>query len=219
MNGPKQGTPPQEQSSPRLTEVGDFDRETEGYIVIAPLPEEAREEVNRLQAALAQHIPESALWLPQGDQLHLTFASVISTDTDYLQERADLFQQAAPQVDAIMPKIASGLQDEIVTFNEVRCFPAAIIVTGLDDGSIAQARNEFTENTNLPMGTRKPPDIIHATIARFRQPVDMDQLHSATASLRINFPFELDRLQLIHETKMYTQAHEVVKEYPILEAD
>lgn len=58
----------------QMTELGDFNRPTEGYIVITPLTEEVKSGIATIQHQLLNHFPHSALWLPEGDQLHTTIA-------------------------------------------------------------------------------------------------------------------------------------------------
>lgn len=201
-----------EHVNPEMTEVGDFDRETEGYIVIAPLPEHVKNYIGSIQEHLRAELPPSSLWLPQGDQLHITFAHIVSPDANYQISREEVFNSLRSNAELAVSQAADNVMGNRVTFNEVKVFPGAVILTGIDDGTIDQARANFADEIQAPDETRKPPKIIHTTIARFNEPIALDKVRQAVADIHPEVAFEIPSLQLIQEHQMYTQSHTVLKE-------
>lgn len=195
-----------------LTEVGDFDRRTEGYIIIASLPEEAKQQIYAVQDSLAAVVPPSSLWLPRGEQLHITFAHVVSPDSTYERDRSELFADVQPEVEHALQHAAQQVRGDTVTFDQIKVFSGAIILEGIDDGTIAAARSRFADDVTLPEGTRTPPNIIHTTIARFREQLPLNDVRAALNNINPNITFQVTGLQLIQEHAMYTQSHTVLKE-------
>ena len=202
----------QEHISPEMTEVGDFNRETEGYIVIAPLPEHVKNYIGSIQEHLGSELPSSSLWLPEGDQLHITFAHVVSPDAEYDDPREEVFNSLRANAEVAVSHAAGNVTGNRVTFNEIKVFPGAVILTGIDNGTFDRARAIFADEVQAPDETRKPPKIIHTTIARFNEPIALDRVRQAVAEIHPEVAFEIPSLQLIQEHKMYTQSHTVLKE-------
>jgi len=205
--------PEQPQSTPEtnepMTELGDFERPTEGYIVIMPLPEDVKQSIAQIQSLLTDGgIAEQALWLPSGDQLHSTFAHIVSPDADYEDEkRANVFANLEEQTDEALEAIIPKARGDRLVFDELRVFPAAVILVGHDDGIIAQTRKDLTATVDLPDETRRPPDIIHVTIARFKRRIPLGTVKELLEGVTPHIETRVDSLQLIQEHAMYTQSH------------
>lgn len=106
-------------------------------------------------------------------------------------------------------------------FNTVEAFPSAVIIKASDDGSFQRLRKNFVDNFDTPQGTRVPPEIIHTTLVRFKNPVDFLAVQELTAEIIADFePFEevTNTLQMIHEKKIFVQEHAVLEEFPPIAA-
>ncbi len=204
-----------EASNVDVTAIGEFERQTEGYIVIMPLPDAVTSKIDSLQQEIAEQLPASGLWLPHGDQLHVTFAHVVSPDATYESDRDTLFEAARPAVESALTDVAPLLRGNTIVFDTIQAFPAAIILTGKDYGTMAMARQKYLEKVQLPDGSRLPPKIIHITLARFREQMNMADVEAAIAKLTPNILFTPERLELVQEHSMYTQSHTVIGQYHV----
>lgn len=200
-----------EHDADTLTEVGDFDRKTEGYIVILPLPSEARKTITDIQSQIASKLPGGSLWLPRDEQLHITFAHVVSPDAEYSDVRSEIFKDISDDVVSSLHSVADLLQGTDVTLNEIHASKSAIYLVGHDNGAVQQARQEFIQGFALPESSRRPPNIIHTTIVRFKEEFPFEQVDQLVAQIDPDVVFKIGDLELIKEHSMYTQSHSVLE--------
>jgi hypothetical protein len=210
MTTPIQANP--ERTSPETTEIGEFDRQTEGFITIIPLPDHVKAYIGQLQETIAAEIPDSELWLPKGEQQHITFAHIVSPDAEYNTPQSELFESIRAEAESAVEIASQKIKGKTVIFNEIAAFPGAIILKGVDDGTLDEARVAFAQSLHTPEGTRTPPKIIHTTIARFRNEVPMDLVRRVVGAIQPDVEFQIQNLQLIQEHEMYTQSHTILKE-------
>jgi len=203
-----------ETAMPRLTVPGDFDRSEHGYIVIAPLSEQSKQVVYGIQEQLAQLFPSSSFWFPRGDQLHITFAHVLSPDSDYLTDPEELAKALGPQAIEVLQYIIPNPLRLEVSFNAIEAHESTVIIKGHDDGGYDRLRKAYEESIELPPETRKPPTIIHSTIARFRDELDFDKLKAFVDGLTVSFTEVTTELHYIHEKKIYVQEHDIIARFP-----
>jgi hypothetical protein len=200
-----------------LTQVSEFDHPSEGYIVIAPLSEQSKQWIATIQARFTERFGEENLWLPTEEQLHITFAHIITPSVEYSEDRSTLFDRVRPLASAALQKILAHPFSVKSRFDTIEAFPSAVILRASDDGSFEKLRKEFVDTFSLPKGTRTPPEIIHTTLLRFRNPVDLAEVQKLTLEIRNELePIdeETTSLQLIREKKIFVQEHEVLEEYP-----
>lgn len=199
------------------TEPSNFDQPSEGYIVIAPLSEGTKKNIVAIQKRFAKEFGEDALWLPKGDQLHITFCHIVTPNVEYQEDRASLFARLRPQATATLQNTVPYPFAIASEFYTIEAFRSAVIIKARDDGSFSRLRQEYIDTIPVPEGTRMPPEIIHSTLLRFREPVDFAAVQKVTDEIMTNFePFEevTKSLQLIHEKKIFVQEHEVLEEFP-----
>jgi len=194
--------------------VPNFEEPASGYIVIAPLSPENRAVIHGLQDQLAERFGSQNLWLPRDEQLHVTVAHVVSPDGTYDQDKDVLYNEVRHDAVRALQTLALQPLKIDLTFDQIKAFPPAIIIQGHDDGSMDALRQQFVEQFEPPQGTRRPPSIIHSTIARFRNELDFEEVQAATQGMRFSFTQQTTKLQLIHETKLFTQAYDVLQEFP-----
>lgn len=144
----------------------------------------------------------------------MTFAHVLSPEVTYAEAKPLLYRRlqknATRALDAITPKHLSIP----VVFDTILAFHSAIIVKSHDDGTYDTLRQAFVEEFELPEQTRRPPKIIHITIARFRKELDFAQLQDFTAGVKVSLKEGVAELQLVHEKKIFLQEHDVIARYP-----
>lgn len=197
-----------------LTSIAPLDSPADGYIVIAPFSDETKSSLMALQDKITETIPRSALWLPEGDQLHMTFAHIISPDAKYAESTRSLFARVGGAAVSALQAIVPSDLDVPVRFDRIEAFPGSIVVMGSDDGTVQRLRGAFARHFERPEGTRPAPEIIHTTIARFREEIDLDIVRKCIADLSVSLETHLTQLQLIHEQKIFVQAHQVLETFP-----
>lgn len=204
-------------SAQQLTQTSDFDLPSEGYIVIVPLSDASKQKISQIQKRYLERFGEENVWLPTGDQLHITFSHIITPDAEYKENKASLFAKLKPTALAALERTATYPMSVTSVFDTVVAYPPAVIITASDDGSLQRLRNVFVDNFDTPEGTRMPPQIIHSTLVRFRHPVDFLAVQELTADIMADFePFEehITTLQMIHEKKIFVQEHEILEQFP-----
>ena len=163
---------------------------------------------------MLKNFSKESLWLPKNEQLHITFAHVISPDSKYKIDRTKLWKDLHPEVKRALEEITKKPLNIEVQFNELLSFQASIIVKGYDNGSYDKLRNKFIKLFNLPDESRRPPNIIHATVARFRNELPFDNVKTVTDGIGVSFTDSTQKLQLIHEEKIFVQSHSVISSFP-----
>ncbi|HWZ65839.1 MAG TPA: hypothetical protein VNX65_03505 [Patescibacteria group bacterium] len=200
-----------------LTQPSEFEHPSEGYIVIAPLSEASKQRIADIQSQFVERFGEDNLWAPSGDQLHITFAHIITPDAEYKEDRATLFSRLRPLATAALNKTIPGPFTITSQFYAIEASPSAVILKASDDGSFERFRKGFISNFSPPDGTRMPPEIIHTTILRFRNSIDLNVVRQLAQKIMTGFvPFEEQTtvLQMIREKKIFVQEHEVLEEFP-----
>lgn len=204
-------------SESQLTISSELNQPADGYIVIAPLSEHAKKQIATLQDEYVQAFGRENVWVPSGDQLHITFCHLVSPDASYKEERATIFSRLRPLAVAALEETIPQNFGTSCTFDRIEAYPAAVIVRAMDDGTFHNLRSSFVNTVTLPSATRKPPEIIHTTLVRFLSPIDFGEVQNVTEHVLAKFvPFSetVSRLQLIHEKKIFVQEQEVLTEFP-----
>lgn len=200
------------------TVVLDYDLETDGYIIIAPLSDETRKKLSQIQEQIAERLDTSNLWLPSQEQLHITFAHIISPDDHcvYEDDRSVLFSKIGDDALRALGGIVPAQLNIPLTLEGIKASPQAIIAKWHDaNGVYNKLRQQFTERFHLPEPTKRPPDIVHTTIARFRKQLDFDGVQRAVAELQApDVKENTTQLAVINEQKIYVQRHAVVATFP-----
>lgn len=112
-----------------------------------------------------------------------------------------------------LKRIADTLKNQQLVFDRVGMSTGAIILKTSDDGLLDKARANFTDNISPPKGTRIPPNIVHVTIARFRERFCVADVEAAIATLKPHFSMNIEHIRLIHEKKLYVQSYDLVEEF------
>ena len=179
-----------------------------------PLSDTIKEAVYSVQAKLAKAFGEDAFWFPRDEQLHVTLAHIISPDGTYGQSIPEIYRQIKDEASAAFAAAIAGQTAPAVCFNLVKSFPTAIILQGHDNGTIQSIRDIFITYLTLPDGTRKPPDIIHITLARFLKPLELAKVEKFIAEkCSLNISAELVEVQLVSERKIFLQDFITIENY------
>lgn len=196
-----------------FTVPSSFDSSSSGYIAVAPLSGECKDRIYDIQKKINSYFSSDEIWFPKNKQLHITFAHVISPDSTYQSDIDILFKSLKDDVQNSLKDITSSTHPIDVNFNKIRVFEPSIILQGFDNGTFENIRNKFINGFNLPDESRKPPNIIHVSIARFRKKKDIFKIKGLIEDLNVNFTEKILSLELIHETKIYVQNQRKISGY------
>ena len=199
-----------------VTEPSIFSNDCLSYIYVAPLDTDTKNAIKEIQDTIAKKFGREYFWFPDFNTLHVTIAHIISPDSTYSQPPYEAYRAIADQADLSLKNAIQPYKSIKITFDTIQAFQSAIIVTGNDDGSMDSIRNSFVSNVLLPHETRRPPNIIHSTIARFLHPLDVQELQEFIKNeLIINQKFLLQRIDLVSEKKIFLQDFTVIKSYDL----
>ncbi|WP_199441484.1 2'-5' RNA ligase family protein [Umezawaea beigongshangensis] len=189
-------------------------RDAVGYLVNAALSPAAQDAVRGLQALLDARLP-GALWLAPAHSLHITLLDWIAPLVTYEEDPHRLFERVFPECDRALAAVVAGRSPVEVRFDEVVVSERAIIVRGRDDGSFASIRKAFTAAVELPPGTKPAPRIVHATIARYREAVDLDDLARYAGGIGPGPAETVRSFRLVRENVLPMLAHDHLRDYPL----
>lgn len=189
-------------------------RPVDGYIVIAPLSKESKHAIYAIQDNLQARFPDNKFWFPREEQLHITFAHIITPNAEYPEDPKVIWGRIGAQARAALKSCIPDSLNIDVVFDSIETFPNSIILKGHDDGTYDKLRQDFVNNFELPDSSRRPPNIIHTTIARFYDEMDLGQVQEYVNSLDLSFIETTTELQVIHETGLYVHKHIVLERIP-----
>ncbi len=78
---------------------------------------------------------------------------------------------------------------------------------------ITNLRQALVTSLDLPIQTRKPLEIIHSSIARYREEMALDETKDFVSSLNITTSVVTSESQLIKERKIYVQGYEILERF------
>jgi hypothetical protein len=185
-----------------------------GYLVNAALSPSAQDAVRDLQALLDARLP-GALWLAPAHSLHITLLDWIAPLVTYEEDPHLLFERLFPECDRVLAAVAAEHPPIEVRFDEVVVSERAVIVRGRDDGSFASIRKSFAAAVELPPGTKPAPRIVHATIARYRSTVDLDDLARYAEGIGPGPEETVRSFRLVRENVLPMLDHDHLRDYPL----
>jgi hypothetical protein len=189
-------------------------RPVDGYIVIAPLSQKSKDAIYAIQDAIQAAFPRNRFWFPRGDQLHITFAHIVTPNVAYPEPHNAVWEHVRSQALAALKKRIPDPLAINVTFDTIVASNISVILKGYDKGTYDKLRKDFVSGFTLPEASRRPPDIIHTSIARFYDEIDMDQVQKCINSLEPTFVEVTKELQVIHETGLYVYTHDILARFP-----
>jgi hypothetical protein len=183
-----------------------------GYIINAGLSDRLADEVHRIQASLAENFPE-AIWPAPRESLHITLMDWLAPLVDYRQDKDKLFQSIESEYVSVLENILRSQKPINVIFDTIEVHPAAIIIKGRDDGSYQRIRKQFLDRVDLLPNTKPPGQIVHSTICKFLQPIDVGEIKSFVESMDLAVPEEISEFRLARESQIFMQRYEVLRRF------
>jgi 2'-5' RNA ligase len=188
-------------------------QEEMGYVLLALLSDNAQSQITNLLGDLDRELPDT-LWCMPPNALHITLCEIYQPK-DYGQDKTSLFEQNKQQYEDAARKVLADFSKIAVNFNAIEASTGAIIVRGQDDGSFNAIRAQLVERLPLPVETKRPPDIVHSSIARYTKAVSLDEVRRAVAGDQIDFSEEVTEFKLVRCTVQPLLKYEVMQTYPL----
>jgi hypothetical protein len=184
-----------------------------GYVLVARLSKAAQAYITSLLHGIDGELP-GLLWRMPPKALHSTLCEIFQPK-DYGYDKTAAYLQHAQQYEAVVQRILAGLGRITVHFNAIEASPAAIIVRGQDDGSFNRVRTELADGLLLPAGTKRPPDIIHSSIARYADRGDLSRVQEVVKRYPVDFTEEITEFRLERCTVQPLLETETLAVYPL----
>jgi 2'-5' RNA ligase len=186
----------------------------EGYVVNAEFSDENKAQLQQLIQEMQQILGNAAHCMPP-ESLHITLLDWIAPLVDYDgADKAGLFEQIKPEYDAAMSEaIASVGQPIEIHFDELRVSPSTIFITGRDNGEFQKIRDEFVERIQLLPDTKRPPQIVHSSLARFTDRISLDGINAFIARHNLDMTQRVDDFRLVHTMREPMLEFEILKRY------
>ena len=186
------------------------------YVLNTQLSKEGIDLIQSLHRALQDNFSDAIL-IPPDNALHITLMDWIAPLVAYSEDKEHLFTSHFPQYDVSLKHTLQNQHPIQVKFNQIKVTPDAIIIIGKDDGSYDRIRSEFLKQQDLIPGTKRPPQIIHSTIARFSNPVEIEKVQEAVQGIQINFVQVIDHFRLTKESRVPMLEFEEIKRYLLID--
>lgn len=170
-----------------------------GYVYAALLSEHAQSKITELLESMRQELP-GIIWTMPPDALHITLCEVIQSRKPYSEDKDTLFARRQDEYFDGAAHALKGISVLNVVFNQIEVSKDAIIIRTQDGAPFNDIRATLLSHISLPDETKRPPGIIHSSIARYQQAVDIETVQSVAASHRINFTEEITQFKLLRTT-------------------
>lgn len=185
-----------------------------GYVVntLLDTKSQSRLSIREIQDTLVRQLGPS-IWASPVDSLHITLLDWIAPLVEYSTDKDQLFTAIYPRYNAILRDIFDKQLPFTITFQEIRVSPSAIYIVSDNDGELNHIRQQFLESVTLLDGTKQPPQIVHSTIARFTESIDVATVQDALGALSINIDQSIAVFQLVKEVVSPMMGYEVIEKY------
>lgn len=194
----------------------ELNKDVVGYMLNSPLYPENQLIIRGLQEKLKNTFGD-IIWNLPAKSLHITLMDWVAPLVDYDQDKDALFREIFDKYDQTLRETIQAVHLTRVTFSEVHVSSAGIYITGTDQGQFDYIRNNFLEKIELLVGTKRPPTIVHTTIARFMSATNLKPIQEFMAGELIQFEQIIDEFVLVRETKIPMLEHEIIETYPLPE--
>lgn len=197
-----------------LTQKQQVDISALGYMVNTFLSEASRREVKRLQNELISAFPE-AIWTPALDTLHITLMDWLAPYAEYGVDKDQLYTELGASYDLALCRALEGVGPIEVTFDTFVVSPAAVAIVGDQKSAeiLNAIRQKFLSQVDLLPGTKRPPTIVHSTIARFVGSLPVDDVRNHMESRPFSFTEQIGSFQLVRETRVPMIEHATIESY------
>lgn len=196
--------------------VGWLEKPFEGYVMNTVFSEENSATVMELIDKISQAFGDSVHCMT-AESLHITLLDWIAPLVDYAgKDKHELFKAIYHEYDTAVGDILSGEKQFTVTFDTIHVAPTTIFISGHDNGEFERIRSKYLDAVQLLPDTKRPPAIIHSSLARFKKELDLAEVESVIKQQSIGFEQSIENFQLVHTFKEPMLEFEILKTYNLL---
>lgn len=194
----------------------DIHRPVVGYVPLAFFDEENQRKVALFQKKLEEKFPNT-LWTTPPEMLHITLMDWLAPLVQYEKDKDVHFGEIFEEYDVVLKNILSTVGKIDISFTTLNVKSRAIFLSGKDNGQMQYIRDRFLSEITLLPNTKKPPTIIHSTLARFVKKVELEEVEKFVSEQSLVFSQSITEFHLARISTMYqTNKEDVVKKYPLL---
>lgn len=192
-----------------------INKPSEGYVMNTLFSEENASTIMKLVDTLNQRYGSSVFCMPK-ESLHITLLDLVAPLVDYGgKNKQALFKGIYGDYDAALSKILAHEQSFDVVFDTLHVAPTTIFISGHDNGQFERIRNKYLDTVELLPGTKRPPRIIHSSLARFTEEIDLAEVEEFIASQSILLQQPIKSFQLVHTFREPMLEFEALKTYSL----
>lgn len=192
----------------------DLNKQVTGYMLNATLDSGNRELIRVLQQQCIDAFG-TVIYPLELSALHITLMDWVAPLVEYGQDKDALFISLLPQYDSVFRQLTDGLGPIRVVFDTISVSSGAIFLIGHDNGQFQAIRDDFTRRIHLISGTKQPPLIIHTSIMRFTEQIDIKLIQYFASKLSLNFTQDVNEFRLVNEKKIPMLEYDLVKTYTL----
>lgn len=181
--------------------------------VCALLSQEGQGRVAALVKLLSKEL-EEGVWYMLPEALHITVCEIMQAKP-YPKDKEALFQANQNRYKRALEDVLSDVGPIQILFDRVEVSSQAIIIRGNDDHIFDSVRAELAKSLPLPPETKRPPTIVHCSIARFTKELDLAMVESVVAKTNILFTETVGEIQLMHNVSPHNLNYEVAARFPL----
>lgn len=185
-----------------------------GYMVNAEFSPENKAKIRALQQQITDQFGDG-VWCQPQHSLHITLFDWIAPLVDYGEDKDDLFEKIRQEYDQVVREALSGVKPLTVKFNKLSTAARAIFGTGNDNGQFAQIRQHYLDNVTLLPNTKLPPTIIHFTMCRFVQEIELEPIQQLIEKLDFALEETIDEFRLVREVIDPMIEYEILQTYKL----
>lgn len=192
----------------------DLNLDVTGYMLNASLDSHSQEVIHKLQQKFSDRFGKGIYTLSL-NALHITLMDWVAPLVDYGRDKDTLFKDLFPEYDTVLTELLDGVSPINVMFDTIGVSSGAIFLQGHDNGQFQAIRDSFTDHASLVPGTKQPPSIIHTSIARFSEQIDLRPVQEFASGLSVNFTQDIHEFRLVNEKKIPMLEYDLVKLYEL----
>jgi 2'-5' RNA ligase len=185
-----------------------------GYVLNTPLSKNGQNAVQELQQKYIAQFGD-AIFISPPETLHITLMDWLAPLVDYQADKDVLFEDIYQKYDEALASILRDIGSIAIHFNSVCASAEAVFIKGNDSGQYQAIRQGFLDKITLLPNTKHPPEIIHSTVARFLEEVDLKRVQYFTAQQNIDFVEHVECFRLIRSTNTTMDKLRVLKRYEL----
>lgn len=184
------------------------------YFIGTMLSRTAAQHIEKLQNQLTRLIGNDIVWCMPTAALHMTLCEIAKQKTSTLpipevialRKQSDIV--ALSQILANQPPIT-------LHFTHIEASDAAIIIRAKPIDAFKKLRNEIVASLPVPPETKRPPQIVHATIARYNKVHNLTAIQANIARLSIDFSETISIFELFYNIESPMLRYKVLNNFEL----